>query len=381
MFPKSDKQINPFFPTNKHIINFLKMTELRKKSGATNEKIKRVVAKTILIGALITSGISCSDNDEFRRYEELDRLHARDVANFSWNAVNNAAMRAIFQRREEDVASWMRQALQGGYFLNPNTNYYGGGFHPTDGRISFGSLQVARYNEWLRAHEQAHRASWCGTRGNRGRVGFHQHAPGEPIMDGWVASDEAGFNEGVTQHFAVSVLMGGRNAYLYVGGHRPRVVQVSKFRELLKCDETLWEAFLFDPNILIREVNRRSGDDNAWRNFIQAMGNYCRFIRSMGDPTVNDGQPGTPERLQRQRAELSAAIDRALEGMRKYREYQDNKSNNGNGDDECDKPEICDSIEPGCDCEEWRLANNWRPPVWSYFSKSNKQVSVVSGRF
>ena len=240
---------------------------------------KKTIRNAIIIGLLII-GAGCSPDYDFYEDVQLDKRAEEDRRTFSYNIAQNQTVQNIFARRRiTDVRGWFYNKMSARYFFRSDLMERGtaGMFSPWSGNIYFshwgGSLLV-------RAHERSHEVSHQRISSNRHRVGFVTSGRNDRLHE----IDETGFNEGVTCHFAAK-LMGISFAHYQetLGISHPNardVSMVAEFRQKLNCDETLFEAFLFDPSILHREFNRRSGSNQAWRRLMQAWGQWHRHKRA-----------------------------------------------------------------------------------------------------
>ena len=241
---------------------------------------KKTVRNVILIGIVFLNVISCS-NDEYFEDVILDAFAKQDRINFSDNIAQNEVVQNIFARRGiEDVRGWFYDKMSARYFFRPNLveRDAGGAFSPWSGNIYFAHWTAAQRSA-LRAHERSHEVSYQRISSNRRRVGFVTSGRNDRLYE----IDENGFSEGVTCHFAVKLLGISFQQYQGMMGtniNSQDARMVNEFRQKLNCDETLFEAFLFDPSILHREFNRRSGDNQAWRRLMQAWGEWHRHSRA-----------------------------------------------------------------------------------------------------
>ena len=243
---------------------------------------KKTVRNVILIGIVFLNVISCS-NDEYFEDVILDAFAKQDRINFSDNIAQNEVVQNIFARRGiEDVRGWFYDKMSARYFFRPNLveRDAGGAFSPWSGNIYFANIEEAR-REALRAHERSHEVSHQSIDNNRYRVGFVVSGRNDRLHE----RDENGFSEGVTCHFAAKLMGISFEQYLEMMGgvmantNGQDAGMVNEFRQKLNCDETLFEAFLFDPKILHKEVNRRLNCNQAWDYLMRVWGVWHRHNR------------------------------------------------------------------------------------------------------
>ena len=250
------------------------------KMSKIGNNFKKTVLNAIIIGSLII-GAGCSPDYDFYEDAQLDKLAEEDRRAFSYNIAQNQTVQNIFARRRiTDVRGWFYNKMSARYFLRPDLMERGaaGTFSPWSGNIYFAHWTAAQRSA-LRAHERSHEVSYQRISSNRRRVGFVTSGRNDRLYE----IDENGFSEGVTCHFAVKLLGISFQQYQGMMGtniNSQDARMVNEFRQKLNCDETLFEAFLFDPSILHREFNRRSGDNQAWRRLMQAWGEWHRHSRA-----------------------------------------------------------------------------------------------------
>ena len=244
---------------------------------------KKTVRNIILIGIVFLNAISCSNDDYYFEDVILDAFAKQDRINFSDNIAQNEVVQNIFARRGiTDVRGWFYDKMSAGYFARPNLAGRGAGgmFSPWSGNIYFVNIEAAR-SEILRAHERSHEVSHQTINSNRHRVGFVEFGRNDRLHE----IDENGFSEGVTCHFAAKLMgisfaqyqemMGG--PVVDINGQDADMVNA--FRQRLNCDETLFEAFLFNPRILHAEFNNRAGNNQAWDHLMKVWGVWHRHNR------------------------------------------------------------------------------------------------------
>ena len=283
---------------------------------------KKTVLNAIIIGSLII-GTGCSPNYDFYEEAELDKFAKQDRVEFSNNIAQSQTVQNIFARRGiTDIGGWFYNKMSARYFIRPNLveRDAGGAFSPWSGQIYYVNMQSAN-NRGLRAHERSHEVSHQQISNNRHRVGFVEFGRNDRLRE----IDENGFSEGVTCHFAVKLLGISFQQYQGMMGtniNSQDASMVNEFRQKLNCDETLFEAFLFDPSILHREFNRRSGDNQAWRNLMREWGIWhrysretvhCRYFRDRNMPSVI-------YRAQQQADEKADIVRERMSGLVRYKQ-------------------------------------------------------------
>jgi len=232
------------------------------------------VLKSVAIGILMSINNSCSE-PEVERFEDINltQLFNEDIERFTSNAVGNKEIQQIFEKRGLDATHWFETKMQDGgpYLIDPTLPFWGSEFFPNNRQITFHSFNAASQAITQRAQGMMKRASFQQEAGNNFRLGFATGRHGNQAMEA------EGFNHGMINLMVEEIALNRRlgNSYL---GYSPMLKITQELRLAINCDKTIFESFLFDPQILQNRLNKKAGNDMAFQNLVTAFNELHRHL-------------------------------------------------------------------------------------------------------